>query len=139
MPKLYTGAEIVFKCLQDQDVDFIFGYPGGAVLPIYDELKNFNSIKHILVRHEQGAGHAAEGLPICTYVTDEKPCSYMPRLPRLSKIQISQRSSAGNTTPFERNFSRIRLYPCRGLSKLSGELNILPTIQLLDYTQDSFF
>ena len=61
MPKLYTGAEIVFKCLQDQDVDFIFGYPGGAVLPIYDELKNFNSIKHILVRHEQGAGHAAEG------------------------------------------------------------------------------
>mgnify|MGYP001260063640 CR=1 FL=1 len=61
MSKLYTGAEIVFKCLEDQDVNFIFGYPGGAVLPIYDELKNFNSIKHILVRHEQGAGHAAEG------------------------------------------------------------------------------
>ena len=61
MSKLYTGAEIVFKCLQDQQVEYIFGYPGGAVLPIYDELKNFNSIKHILVRHEQGAGHAAEG------------------------------------------------------------------------------
>jgi len=42
-------------------VEFIFGYPGGAVLPIYDELKNHESIKHILVRHEQGAGHAAEG------------------------------------------------------------------------------
>ncbi len=42
-------------------MEFIFGYPGGAVLPIYDELKNFNSVKHILVRHEQGAGHAAEG------------------------------------------------------------------------------
>ena len=61
MSKLYSGAEIVFKCLEDQGVKFIFGYPGGAVLPIYDELKNFDSIKHILVRHEQGAGHAAEG------------------------------------------------------------------------------
>ena len=61
MPKLFTGAEIVFKCLEDQDVEYIIGYPGGAVLPIYDELKNFQSIKHILVRHEQGAGHAAEG------------------------------------------------------------------------------
>ncbi len=61
MSKLSTGAEIVFKCLEDQNVEFIFGYPGGAVLPIYDELKNHSSIKHILVRHEQGAGHAAEG------------------------------------------------------------------------------
>ena len=61
MSKLYTGAEIVFKCLEDQDVEYIFGYPGGAVLPIYDELKNHSTIKHILVRHEQGAGHAAEG------------------------------------------------------------------------------
>ena len=61
MPKLFSGAEIVFKCLEDQDVSHIFGYPGGAVLPIYDELKNHNSVKHILVRHEQGAGHAAEG------------------------------------------------------------------------------
>ena len=55
MSKLYSGAEIVFKCLEDQGVSHIFGYPGGAVLPIYDELKNFKSIKHILVRHEQGA------------------------------------------------------------------------------------
>jgi len=61
MSKLYSGAEIVFKCMEDQNVKHIFGYPGGAVLPIYDELKNFKSIKHILVRHEQGAGHAAEG------------------------------------------------------------------------------
>ena len=52
MGNLYTGAEIVFKCLEDQKVDHIFGYPGGAVLPIYDELKNHPSIKHILVRHE---------------------------------------------------------------------------------------
>jgi len=56
-----TGAEIVFKALEDQGVRHIFGYPGGAVLPIYDELKNHKSIQHILVRHEQGAGHAAEG------------------------------------------------------------------------------
>jgi len=61
MGNLVSGAEIVFKCLEDQDVKVIFGYPGGAVLPIYDELKNFKSIKHYLVRHEQGAGHAAEG------------------------------------------------------------------------------
>ncbi|MBD1165035.1 acetolactate synthase 3 large subunit [Pelagibacterales bacterium SAG-MED13] len=61
MSKLYSGAEIVFKCLEDQDVKYIFGYPGGAVLPIYDELKNHETVKHILVRHEQGAGHAAEG------------------------------------------------------------------------------
>ncbi len=61
MANLLTGAEIVFKVLEDQGVRHIFGYPGGAVLPIYDELKNHNKIKHILVRHEQGAGHAAEG------------------------------------------------------------------------------
>jgi acetolactate synthase-1/2/3 large subunit len=61
MPKLLSGAEIVFKSLEEQNVEFIFGYPGGAVLPIYDELKNHKSIKHILARHEQGAGHAAEG------------------------------------------------------------------------------
>ena len=51
MPKLFTGAEIVFKALEDQKVEYIFGYPGGAVLPIYDELKNHKSIKHILARH----------------------------------------------------------------------------------------
>jgi len=56
-----TGAEIVFKALEEQGVDTIFGYPGGAVLPIYDELKNHKKIRHFLVRHEQGAGHAAEG------------------------------------------------------------------------------
>ena len=56
-----TGAEIVFKALEDHNVDTIFGYPGGAVLPIYDELKNHKNIKQFLVRHEQGAGHAAEG------------------------------------------------------------------------------
>ena len=61
MPKLFSGAEIVFKALEDQNVEYIFGYPGGAVLPIYDELKNHKTIKHILARHEQGAGHAAEG------------------------------------------------------------------------------
>jgi len=56
-----TGATIVFKTLEEHGVDTIFGYPGGAVLPIYDELKNHKKIKHFLVRHEQGAGHAAEG------------------------------------------------------------------------------
>jgi len=55
------GAAIILKALQEQGVEVIFGYPGGAVLPIYDELFKQNSIRHILVRHEQGAVHAAEG------------------------------------------------------------------------------
>ena len=56
-----TGAEIVLRALKDNGVEHIFGYPGGAVLPIYDEIFQQDEIKHILVRHEQGAGHAAEG------------------------------------------------------------------------------
>ena len=56
-----TGAEIVVRVLQDQGVRHIFGYPGGAVLPIYDALFQQDVIQHILVRHEQGAAHAAEG------------------------------------------------------------------------------
>src|SRR5438309_55483 len=55
------GADIVIKALVDQGVDVVFGYPGGAVLPIYDEIFKQNRIRHILVRHEQGAVHAAEG------------------------------------------------------------------------------
>ena len=58
---LCTGAEIVLKALKDLDVEFIFGYPGGAILPIYDEIFKQNRIRHILVRHEQGAVHMAEG------------------------------------------------------------------------------
>src|SRR5476651_1084133 len=56
-----AGAEIVIKALVDQGVDVIFGYPGGAVLPIYDALFKQNRVRHILVRHEQAAVHAAEG------------------------------------------------------------------------------
>ncbi|EKF20848.1 acetolactate synthase 3 catalytic subunit [Nitratireductor pacificus pht-3B] len=56
-----TGAEIVVQALRDNGVEHIFGYPGGAVLPIYDELFQQDNVRHILVRHEQGAGHAAEG------------------------------------------------------------------------------
>ncbi|WP_028034909.1 acetolactate synthase 3 large subunit [Chelativorans sp. J32] len=56
-----TGAEMVVQALKDNGVEHIFGYPGGAVLPIYDELFQQEEIQHILVRHEQGAGHAAEG------------------------------------------------------------------------------
>jgi acetolactate synthase-1/2/3 large subunit len=56
-----TGAEMVIQALRDQGVDTLFGYPGGAVLPIYDALFAADDMRHILVRHEQGAGHAAEG------------------------------------------------------------------------------
>jgi acetolactate synthase-1/2/3 large subunit len=56
-----SGAAIIVKALQDQGVEVIFGYPGGAVLPLYDELFKTNNLRHILVRHEQAAVHAAEG------------------------------------------------------------------------------
>ena len=56
-----SGAEMVVKALEDHGVDTLFGYPGGAVLPIYDALFDRETIKHVLVRHEQGALHAAEG------------------------------------------------------------------------------
>ena len=56
-----SGAEVIVKALQDQGVDVVFGYPGGAVLPLYDDLFKTNKLRHILVRHEQAAVHAAEG------------------------------------------------------------------------------
>ncbi len=56
-----NGSQILLKALSEQGVDVIFGYPGGAVLPIYDEIFKQDAIRHILVRHEQGAMHAAEG------------------------------------------------------------------------------
>ena len=57
-----NGSQIVIECLIEQGVDTVFGYPGGAILNIYDELyKNSSRIKHILTAHEQGASHAADG------------------------------------------------------------------------------
>lgn len=61
MTRQMTGAQIVVQALKDQGVDTVFGYPGGAVLPIYDEIFQQNEIRHIIVRHEQAATHAAEG------------------------------------------------------------------------------
>src|SRR5471032_1456503 len=61
MSRQMTGAEMVVEALKDQGVEHIFGYPGGAVLPIYDALFQQNRLRHVLVRHEQGAVHAAEG------------------------------------------------------------------------------
>ena len=61
MTRQMTGAKMVVKALKDQGVETVFGYPGGAVLPIYDEIFQQNDIRHILVRHEQAAVHAAEG------------------------------------------------------------------------------
>jgi acetolactate synthase-1/2/3 large subunit len=60
-PNQMTGAAMIVRALKDHGVKHIFGYPGGAVLPIYDEIFQQSDVEHILVRHEQGAGHAAEG------------------------------------------------------------------------------
>ncbi len=61
MNNIMSGAQIVVEALLEHKVDTVFGYPGGAVLPIYDEIFKQSKIKHVLVRHEQGAIHAAEG------------------------------------------------------------------------------
>ncbi|MDZ4263317.1 MAG: thiamine pyrophosphate-binding protein, partial [Pseudomonadota bacterium] len=56
-----TGAEIFTHCLKDEGVEYVFGYPGGAVLHIYDAMYRQDAVKHVLVRHEQAATHAADG------------------------------------------------------------------------------
>lgn len=61
MTREMTGAKMLVQALKDQGVDTVFGYPGGAVLPIYDEIFQQNDVRHVLVRHEQAAVHAAEG------------------------------------------------------------------------------
>ncbi|MFN0040858.1 MAG: acetolactate synthase 3 catalytic subunit [Burkholderiales bacterium] len=61
-----SGAEITVRCLQEEGVEFVFGYPGGAVLPLYDEIFKQDKFKHILVRHEQAAVHAADAYARCT-------------------------------------------------------------------------
>jgi acetolactate synthase-1/2/3 large subunit len=57
---MITGAEIIIKSLEEEGVEVVFGYPGGAVIPLYDKLYD-SSLKHVLVRHEQAAAHAADG------------------------------------------------------------------------------
>ena len=56
-----TGSQIIIECLKEQDVNTVFGYPGGAILNVYDELYKHPEIKHVLTSHEQGASHAADG------------------------------------------------------------------------------
>lgn len=58
-----SGSQLVLDTLKDLGVDTIFGYPGGAVLPLYDAIYNYDGIQHILARHEQGATHEAEAMP----------------------------------------------------------------------------
>ena len=56
-----TGSQIIIECLKEQGVDTVFGYPGGTILNVYDELYSHPEIHHILTSHEQGAAHAADG------------------------------------------------------------------------------
>src|ERR1700752_4081065 len=56
-----TGAQIIWECLVHQGVTTVFGYPGGAILPAYDAILDYPTIQHVLVRHEQGASHMADG------------------------------------------------------------------------------
>src|SRR5436309_10044245 len=61
MSRLLTGGEILCRTLLDAGVDVLFGYPGGAIMPFYDALHGHPALRHILVRHEQAAAHAADG------------------------------------------------------------------------------
>ena len=75
--KTLTGAEIVIECLKEQEVDTVFGYPGGTILNIYDALyKHQNEITHILTSHEQGASHAADGYARATGKVGVCPAPY---------------------------------------------------------------
>ena len=56
-----TGSQVIIECLKEQGVDTVFGYPGGAILNVYDELYKHPEIRHVLTSHEQGASHAADG------------------------------------------------------------------------------
>ena len=66
MSQEITGAEILVRCLAEEGVEHVFGYPGGAVLYIYDEIFKQNKFQHILVRHEQAAVHAADAYSRCS-------------------------------------------------------------------------
>ncbi|HRC13797.1 MAG TPA: thiamine pyrophosphate-binding protein, partial [Dermatophilaceae bacterium] len=66
VPERCTGAQSLVKSLEAIGVDTVFGLPGGAILPAYDPLMDSTKVRHILVRHEQGAGHAAEGYAVAT-------------------------------------------------------------------------
>lgn len=59
--EIITGAQAIVRTLEDLGTDLVFGIPGGAVLPLYDALHHSTKLRHVLTRHEQGAGHAAEG------------------------------------------------------------------------------
>src|SRR5699024_3468453 len=61
-----TGAQAIVRTLEDLGTDLVFGIPGGAVLPLYDALNRSETLRHVLTRHEQGAGHAAEGYAVAT-------------------------------------------------------------------------
>ena len=76
-PHQLTGAQAVIRSLEELDVDIIFGIPGGAVLPVYDPLFDSKKLRHVLVRHEQGAGHAASGY---AHATGKVGCAWRPRV-----------------------------------------------------------
>src|SRR5207245_430554 len=86
-PNQMSGAAMVVRALKDHGVKHLFGYPGGAVLPIYDEIFQQSDVQHVLVRHEQGAGHAAEGYARSTGLPGVVLGTYHP--PRTSDVHVS--------------------------------------------------
>ena len=97
-----TGAQILLESLKKEGVDVLFGYPGGAVIDIYDELPRHPELKHVLVRHEQGAVHAADGYARasgkvgCCLVTSGPGAT---RSPRSSSVTTPSRKSISWASP----------------------------------------
>ena len=98
-----SGAEIMLECLRQEQVTHIFGYPGGAVLPIYDAIFDCKDIVHVLVRHEQGAAHMADGFarstgkvgvclatsgPGATNLVTGIATAYMDSIPKIGRAHV---------------------------------------------------
>ena len=76
-----TGAQILCESLIKEGVEVIFGFPGGSVLPLYDTLSQYPQLRHILVRHEQAAAHAADAYARVTGKPGREPPTWLPALP----------------------------------------------------------
>src|SRR5205823_601465 len=98
------GADIVIKALVDQGVDVVFGYPGGAVLPIYDSLFKQNALRHILVRQEGGAVHAADGRGRSLSICQRTSCSRWAIMSSPSRSRI--RATGRKQSPIRRGSPR---------------------------------
>ena len=137
-----TGARVLLHCLRNEGVQYVFGYPGGATIPIYDELYSFPEIQHILVRQEQGAAHMADGYsratgkvgvcmatsgPGATNLVTGIATAFMDSIPMVAVTGQVKRHLIGNDAFQEADVTGI----CRPITKhsyLVKDVNDLPRV-----------